>query len=396
MPSIIRFSRLLRQSFAELIDDGAVVINGNRIEDVGPWDSIKAKWQDLPVTNLGDVTLMPGLFDCHACTDVNLPDEELLPLMQRNAAKFLDAGVTTARDLGARGMTAIAIREMIKDGTILGPRPQCANAPLAVAGGHAHIMGGVCEDVEGVRAEVRKRVAEGADVIKVMATGGFMTAGSHPSTARFSQAEMDAIADEAKKAGLPVTTHATGTEGIERAVNACFNSIEHCAWISSDDKAVFDRAVARNSSGMNTACVESDYFCPWDSRHDVVSNLSLLRESGVRIIVGTDAGIGFCPFERYADGLTVLADAGYTPREIIAAATTVAAKECNLDTECGKIEPGFAFVGNPLEDIKCIAKPCFVMAAGRRHELTSTAPVGYMSNAKSLTLQALRKGAGLV
>ncbi|KAH9234508.1 hypothetical protein K456DRAFT_1948246 [Colletotrichum gloeosporioides 23] len=218
MPSIIRSSRLLRQSFAELIDDGAVVINGNQIEDVGSWDSIKAKWQDLPVTNLGDATLMPGLFDCH----------ELLPLMQRNAAKLLDAGVTTARDLGARGMTAIAIREMIKDGTTPGPRLQCANAPLTVAGGHAHSMGGVCEGIAGVRAEVRKRVAEGADVIKVMATGGFMTAGSHPSKARFSQAEMDAIADEAKKAGLPVTTHATGTEGIERAANARFNSIEHC------------------------------------------------------------------------------------------------------------------------------------------------------------------------
>ncbi|KAI8310243.1 hypothetical protein K4K59_008467 [Colletotrichum sp. SAR11_240] len=232
MPSIIRSSRLLRQSFAELIDDGAVVINGNQIEDVGPWDSIKAKWQDLPVTNLGDVTLMPGLFDCHVhlqmdpsgtntSTDVNLPDEELLPLMQRNAAKLLDAGVTTARDLGARGMTAIAIREMIKDGTIPGPRLHCANAPLTVAGSHAHSMGGVCEGIAGVRAEVRKRVAEGADVIKVMATGGFMTAGSHPSKARFSQAEMDAIADEAQKAGLPVTTHAT------------------------DGKAVFDRTVAR-------------------------------------------------------------------------------------------------------------------------------------------------------
>ncbi|KAJ0367724.1 hypothetical protein COL154_002943 [Colletotrichum chrysophilum] len=256
MPSIIRSSRLLRQSFAELIDDGAVVINGNQIEDVGSWDSIKAKWQDLPVTNLGDATLMPGIFDCHVhlqmdpsgintSTDVDLPDEELLPLMQRNAAKLLDAGVTTARDLGARGMTAIAIREMIKDGTTPGPRLQCANAPLTVAGGHAHSMGGVCEGIAGVRAEVRKRVAEGADVIKVMATGGFMTAGSHPSKARFSQAEMDAIADEAKKAGLPVTTHATGTEGIERAANARFNSIEHCAWISSDGKAVFAMAVAR-------------------------------------------------------------------------------------------------------------------------------------------------------
>lgn len=178
-------------------------------------------------------------------TDVALSDDELLPLMQRNAAKLLDAGVTTARDLGARGMTAIAIREMIKDGTTPGPRLQCANAPLTVAGGHAHSMGGVCEGIEGIRAEVRKRAAEGADLIKVMATGGFMTAGSHPSKARFSQAEMDAIADEAKKAGLRVTTHATGTEGIERAADARFDSIEHCAWISSDGKAVFDKSVAR-------------------------------------------------------------------------------------------------------------------------------------------------------
>ncbi|KAJ0351608.1 hypothetical protein COL26b_004501 [Colletotrichum chrysophilum] len=298
MPSIIRSSRLLRQSFAELIDDGAVVINGNQIEDVGSWDSIKAKWQDLPVTNLGDATLMPGIFDCHVCTchirvcnlaksmtkvhlqmdpsgintstDVDLPDEELLPLMQRNAAKLLDAGVTTARDLGARGMTAIAIREMIKDGTTPGPRLQCANAPLTVAGGHAHSMGGVCEGIAGVRAEVRKRVAEGADVIKVMATGGFMTAGSHPSKARFSQAEMDAIADEAKKAGLPVTTHATGTEGIERAANARFNSIEHCAWISSDGKAVFAMAVARKLVEYDVA------VCP-----TVNHNLSCTRRTAI-------------------------------------------------------------------------------------------------------------------
>ncbi|KAI8233975.1 hypothetical protein K4K54_009401 [Colletotrichum sp. SAR 10_86] len=229
MLSIIRSSRLLCQSSAELIHDGAVVINGNRIEDVGPWESIKTKWQDALVTNLGDVTLMPGLFDCH-----------------------------------------------------------CANAPLTVAGGHAHSMGGVCEGIEGVRAEVRKRAAEGANLIKVMATGGFMTAGSHPSKARFSQAEMDAIADEAKKAGLPVTTHATGTEGIERAAEARFNSIEHCAWISSDGKAVFDKAVARK-------LVEHDIaVCPTKEEFDAPNPVIERNPVAEFIANATAMGVDVC------------------------------------------------------------------------------------------------------
>jgi imidazolonepropionase-like amidohydrolase len=178
-------------------------------------------------------------------TSIGLPDEELLVRMEKNASKLLDAGVTTARDLGSRGMTAIMLREKIKANEINGPRLLCANAPLTVRGGHACAMGGVCEGVEGVRAEVRKRAAEGVDLVKVMSTGGFMTAGSHPSKARFAPEEMAAIADEARKFGLPVTTHATGTEGIDRAADARFSCIEHCAWISADGRAKFDPRVAQ-------------------------------------------------------------------------------------------------------------------------------------------------------
>lgn len=150
---------------------------------------------------------------------------------------------------------------------------------------------------------------------------------------------------------------------------------------------------------MNTACVEHDYFCPWDSREVIVSNLRSLRNTGIKIIVGTDAGIGFCPFERYVDGLTVLADAGYTAREIIAAATTVAAEECGLGKETGKLAPGFAadlaaFAGNPLENINAFGEPRFVMACGREHtEIKPIAPVGDVSEAKNMILQLLRRGA---
>lgn len=252
---VLRAARLIVSSFAKIIHDGAVVVKDERIEWVGAWSDFEQEPNPLPIKDLGDVTLMPGLFDCHVhlqldpsemnTTEVLRTDDELLPLMAQNSLRLLDAGVTTVRDLGSRGMTAIILRDKIRRGEVPGPRVQCANAPLTVAGGHAYSMGGVCQGIEEVRREVRKRAAEGADLIKVMSTGGFMTAGSQPSIARFSLEEMIAIADEAKKCNLPVTTHALGVEGIERAADAKFNSIEHCAWITADGRAVFDTRVAR-------------------------------------------------------------------------------------------------------------------------------------------------------
>jgi imidazolonepropionase-like amidohydrolase len=178
-------------------------------------------------------------------TEISLSDEELLPLMAKHATKLLDAGVTTARDLGCRGMTGITIRDKISKHEIPGPRLQCANAPLTVPGGHACSMGGECSGVEGCREEVRRRKAEGADLVKVMSTGGFMTAGSKVWEGRYSQEEMDALADEAHKSGMPITTHAVGTEGIERAVNAKFDCIEHCAWLAKNRKTKFDEKIAQ-------------------------------------------------------------------------------------------------------------------------------------------------------
>ncbi|KAL4883971.1 hypothetical protein BJY04DRAFT_215854 [Aspergillus karnatakaensis] len=418
MTLAFRAARLLASSFADLIHDGVVVIEGDRITHVGSWESLSKTAQppELTIRDLGNVTLMPGLFDCHVHlqldptnhsggTTIDLPDDALLTLMAKHAQRLLDAGITTARDLGSKGQSAIHIREMIARGEIPGPRLHCANAPLTVPGGHAHALGGECQGVEGVIAEVRKRKAEGADVVKVMATGGFVTANTHPSQARFSQEEMDAIAGEAHRLGLPVTTHATGTEGIRRAAEAGVDSVEHCAWIGEGGRAEFDERVARRmlENGvavcptMNTACVEHDYFCPWDAREVIVTNLTRLRESGVTLLVGTDAGIPLCPFERYADGITVLGDAGYSPREIIAGATENAAAACRLAGVTGKLEVGLAadvvaFEGNPLEDLTAFGKPCFVMALGREHALSPIASVDDQSELKATIRERLQQG----
>ena len=177
-----------------------------------------------------------------------------------------------------------------------------------------------------------------------------MTFGSHPSEARYSVDELVAIRKEAHAAGRKVTTHAQGVEGIRRAVEAGFDSIEHCSWSVRDgtkfDQDIASQIVERDIAvcpTMNTvssatyseclvcadlcydsqACTEHCYFCPWDAREAIIANLRALRQAGARMIVGTDAGIPLCFFERYADGLSVLQDAGYTAREVIHSATKV-------------------------------------------------------------------------
>jgi len=152
---------------------------------------------------------------------------------------------------------------------------------------------------------------------------------------------------------------------------------------------------------MNTACVSHNYFCPWDSRAAIVANLSSLRKAGVKMIVGTDAGIPLCHFERYIDGLTVLADAGYTTGQIIASATTIAAEVCGLAKETGQIRSGFAadlaaFEGNVLEDVTAFGRPVFVMARGKEHQLTPIAPIVESAAVEVVKIvERLRKGAGL-
>ncbi|KAF5371098.1 hypothetical protein D9757_010818 [Collybiopsis confluens] len=416
---VIRAARLLLSSDSDIIQDGAVVIKGETIISSGLWLAVQPTLSpDTEILDLGDVTLMPGLFDCHVhlsmdpsffATTGSAPPkgEELFARMQTNCFRVLDAGVTTVRDLGCPGTYSTEFRDRISAGVAQGPRILSANAPITVPGGHANAWGGIASGVEGCRQEARKRIQEGVDVIKVMTTGGFLTPGSSPEKARYTVEELRAIAEEAHAHNIPVTTHATGLEGIERAVDAGFDCIEHCAWSVEGgtrfDEEIAKKIVAKNVAvcpTMNTACVEKDYFLPWDAREHVMKNLSRLRDHGVQMVVGTDNGIGLCPFERYADGLSVLVEAGYSLREIIASATDRASKVCGLSTVTGKLLPGMsadivAFAGNPLESVEAFFNPRFVMARGRQHKLTPIPPPADNSEMAELISKLLRKGAGL-
>ncbi|KAJ3711293.1 hypothetical protein C8R42DRAFT_357447 [Lentinula raphanica] len=431
MTTCVRAARLLLASDSEIIQDGAVIVNHEVILASGAWHEIQsALSKDTKMLNLGDVTLMPGLFDCHVhlfmdpsafhTTDVASPsEEELVSRMEKNCLRVLDAGVTTIRDLGCIGTLSTELRNRINAGLVLGPRNGVciiptdsvisilsSNAPITVPNGHASSWGGIASGVDGCKSEAQKRVEEGVDVVKVMTTGGFLTLGSSPEKARYSVEELRVIAEVAHAHGIPVTTHATGLQGIERAVDAGFDCIEHCSWSVEGgtrfDERIAKKLVARNVTvcpTMNTACIEKDYYCPWDTRENVLKNLSKLREHGIQMIVGTDNGIVGCPFERYADGLSVLVEAGYSLREIIASATDKASAVCGLSSVTGKLLPGMsadivAFAGNPLEGVGSFLNPRFVMVRGRQHTLTSIAPVDNAKLAANVS-EKLRKGAGL-
>lgn len=401
MIGLWRAARLLTHADAPVIDDGAVLVDGERILAAGPWADVAA---DAPASatfrELDGATLMPGLIDAHVHlamdaeptatgTDLARSDAELALVMAHSARRLLDAGVTTARDLGCPGTAAVTVRDAIARGRIPGPRMLVAGAPITVTGGHAWAMGGEADTAEDVVRQVRLRARDGADLVKIMATGGFMTAGSRPWHARYTVEELRACVQEAHRLGMRVTTHAQGVEGIARVVAAGVDMIEHCAWVTEGGTR-FDAGLARRivAAGiavcptMNTACLPDPYFCPWDSRTAVLANLRAMHAAGIEIIAGTDAGIGLVPFQRYADGLDVLAEAGLSPRQVLAAATARAARACGLDDRTGVLAAGMAadllaVPGDPTEDLSVLRRPLLVLARGAEHRcVPAEAPAG--------------------
>lgn len=381
-------SRVLVDAESEPLRDAVVVVTDGRITHVAEAGGEIAR---SGLVDLGGLTLMPGMVDCHvhlamdpgsgtATTVVANDSASTLSLMRHNARRLLDAGVTTARDLGAPDFLCEALMHEVAEGSVRGPNLQAAHSPITVPGGHAHSMGGEAEGEPEVRAVVRRNVAHGAKVIKVMTTGGFMTAGSQPWEPRFGLDELRAIVDESHELGVLTTTHALGVDGIELAVRAGFDAIEHCGWVTKDgtrfDPKIADairRAGTFVDPTMNTACLKDNYFCPWDSYANVVGNVRKMHEHGIKLVMGTDAGIGFVHFERYSDGLRVLRDAGMSDREVVAASTSLAAEACGLEGVAGKIAQGYradmiAVPGNPLDGIEVLSQPRFVTVAGEAYE----------------------------
>jgi imidazolonepropionase-like amidohydrolase len=309
-------------------------------------------------------------------------DAHLLLRMAENARKLLAAGVTTARDLGGRGFFDVALRDAIEGGLAVGPHLVVATRPITNTGGHCWYMGGEADDEQAIRRVARENLRAGADCLKVMASGGQMTAIAPPSwQAQFTAEHIRVLVREAEMRGKTVAAHAHAPDAIRNAVEAGVTTIEHCTFRTASgveyDPVTVDKIAA---AGI--------YVCPtvhgqfWKLREMVgaammdawLERIVRMRDAGVRIVAGTDSGFSFAGLDNstrdFVCGLEVFAQAGFNTEAIIELATVAAADACGVGATTGSIEPGkradlIAVKGDPLDRLADLCNVELVLVSGR-------------------------------
>lgn len=393
--------RVLEGLGAPPICAGYVAIEGDKIIDVGAQAALLAARfpKDVRRVSFAGCTLIPGLCDGHVHLTFSAgpkPFEDLLVdtdatrLLRAtaNARAALQAGVTTLRDLGSRGQIIYELRDAIAKGIVPGPRILSSGAPITCLGGHLHFLGGVTEGRDGIAKMTEERVEEGADVIKVIATGGNMTVSSDPLKAQFTTAEMAAAVDVANANGLKVTVHARGVEGIRAAVRAGVHGVEHARMEVPPGKWEFDDELGREMADLGIAAAPTfaasyrAFQCQAAGakvglRANAVpisvrqKNARRLRECGVKVIAGTDAGASMARFEEAIHvEMECLVGAGWTPLEAIEAATLGSATAIGRGDTVGTLEKGkladiVVVRGDPTEDISQIRQVERVFIGGK-------------------------------
>jgi imidazolonepropionase-like amidohydrolase len=361
----------------QIIEKGTVAINDNIISFVGATKKIRPSKKDT-VFDLSGKTVLPGLIDCHVhlCLDGN-PDP-LGPLSQDSlptttlktalhARLTLEAGVTTVRDLGGKDYVDIAIRDGIEARLLQGPRMLCGGKVICMTGGQGWQFGREANGADSVREGVREQLKAGANVIKLMATGGIITKGNDPGAAQLTLEELRAGVEEARKAGRRTASHAQGGEGIKNALLAGIDSIEHGVFLDEEAiqlmserraylvptlSAPYHIQRAGVKGGIPAYIVEK-------SNAVMKSHLQSIRKAykaKIPIAMGTDAGT---PFNRHGENpkeMELLVKVGFSPMEAIVAATKTASEVLGLEKLIGTIEKGkladlIVVKGNPLEDI---------------------------------------------
>ncbi len=398
--TLISADRLIDGSGREPLARGAVAVRGDRIVAVGDRVELAARFPGVARLDFPGGTLMPGMVDSHVHVTFSasaVPFEDIqndgdVTIGLRgaiNARDALLAGVTVLRDLGGRQRTTLELRNAIAAGAIPGPRLLVCGRPVTTPNGHCHFLGGVAQGVPAVTRLTSELVEQGADVIKVMATGGNMTVTSDPLKAQFTREEMTAIVGIANQAGLRVTAHARGVEGIRVAAEANAHGIEHCRMEVGAGEWQFDHELARMlaDKGIFAApTLAASYRAfqrqaaggkvgiragaiPFTTRQ---KNAAMLREAGIRVVVGTDAGASLCRFDEAVHvEMEALVGAGWTPLEAIHAGTLGAATAIGLEKELGSLEAGkladlVVTHGNPGRAISDVRQVEAVFLGGRQ------------------------------
>jgi|SRR5690349_6725107 imidazolonepropionase-like amidohydrolase len=387
--SILTGARLLDGSGGPPVAGRAVVVEHGRISAV-----VSAREAPSGTTlRLDGLTLLPGLINMHvhlcfggeadpSVTVLREPYAMTVLKAALRARQIVEAGVTTVRDLGGREYAELSVRDGIRQGVIPGPRVLCAGKGICMTGGHGwNLIAREADGPDDVRKAVREQLKAGADVIKLFATGGVLTAGVEPTSAQLTLDETRAASEEARKAGRRVAAHAMGSDGIANCLESGISTIEHgvfltealCARMARDGVVLVPTLIAPAAiAAGGTAAGIPEYAVRKSlavaDRH--LEGFRLALQAGVTIAAGADSGTPCNPHGTLVPELKLMIKGGMTPAAALQSATTVAARALGLEDETGRIAPGLAadllaVEGDPLESIEALDEVRLVLAQGR-------------------------------
>ncbi len=417
--TMLRAGTLISATGTEPQTNVALVLEGSRVASIQPWNEALAR--DAIVHDFSSQTVLPGLVDAHCHLtllgagltyeqEVLGSDEFMAVVAVHNAQVMLRSGVTTLRDNGARHRIMFAVREAMDRGLVVGPRMLLSGRPITSTGGHFHWCGGTADGEEQIRRQVRKLVQEGADHIKIMASGGG-TAGTNPGLPSYTATELRSAVDSAHSYGRLTTAHCRATRAIANAVEAELDCIEHAEFNEPADliqhvaegpayRDRWDGEVAKRlaDSGLFASLTlpgsgyvafremrdkreRGDQLSPeeqarfergqraMEARADHVRRFLELGMLS-RLVISSDAGPFDIEFGKLYQGLEVGVAGGMSAMQALQACTRIAAEACGVLDRVGTLEPGkqadiLVVESSPLEDIRNLRDVVAVFKAGQ-------------------------------
>ena len=388
--------RLIDVATGARVERPQVIVTDGRITQVGrQGDAVPAGAERL---DLPGVTLTPGLIDMHVhitssplyggYNSLLFTDTFWTAIGVAHAKSTLEAGFTTIRNVGSEGYGDVGLKQAIDEGFVPGPRIVPAAYAIGATGGHCDSTffppsmneqsPAVIDSPDEARRMVRKMRKYGAEVIKICATGGVFSRGSSPGAQQMTLAEMQAVVEEARAAGMKVAAHAHGASGIRQALEAGVDTIEHVSLV--DDEGI--RLAVRKGAWFAMDIYNTDYTQAEGAKNGVLEenlqkdrdvgliqrqNFQKALKAGVKMVYATDAGV--YPHGDNARQFAVMVQWGATPLQALQSATINAAEALGQAGQVGQIKVGawgdlVGVKGDPLTDIKVLEEPVFVMKGG--------------------------------
>ena len=397
---LIKAGRIFDGEAEAPLANGFVTIADGRIETVGAQAELGAEAGRFGQTiDLGaEATLLPGLINMHTHITfsagdtvfhdgVNDSNEMRVIRAMNNMREALLCGTTTIRDCGTLNSVVFPMRQAVEEGLVTGPRIVASGNGITTTGGHCWFCSTEADSEDEVRKAVRQQLKAGADFIKVFSTGGNTTPGTNALEAQYTEQEMCAATDEARRLNLRVASHAHGTPGVLNSIAARVHTIEHCTFLTPEG-IQYDVEQAKRIADAGI------YVCPTifrgiakvAEREDIKDSTQLknhlaaleqryqtlrgLIEQGVRIVAGTDAGVRHSGFGDYPTDLKLMGEGSSLAPVTVLRTATSAAAQCLGRDDIGRIAPGMCadllgVRGNPLEAIADLLQTELVVARGR-------------------------------